>query len=48
MSESDEERGCSVKGCPWMGPPDECPFTHYEQDNGNTFLDRLMRQRPHD
>lgn len=46
MSDHDDERGCRVKGCPWTGPPDECPFTHYDREMGDTRIDRLMQQRP--
>lgn len=40
------QEGCPVKGCPWVGPPDECPFPHYDHQDGNTFIDRIMQERP--
>ncbi|WGY04009.1 hypothetical protein QI633_09610 [Nocardioides sp. QY071] len=48
MRADDEEGGCRVRGCPWIGPPDECPFRRYDEDSGNTFIDGLMQQRPGD
>lgn len=45
-SPSHDAEHCDVKGCPWCGPPEDCPFPHEADEPTNSELDRMMRERP--
>lgn len=37
---------CDVKGCPWCGRTEDCPFPHEDDELTRPDLDALMRERP--